>query len=67
LGSVTSGLPYPFLNNLGGGDRAMFYAGNIVTAFVVLAVFAGVARAVRRWLPAPPAPASLRDSRDSAG
>lgn len=66
-GSVTSGLPYPFLNNLGGSDRAMFYAGNIVTAFVVLAVFAGVAWSVRRWLPAPPAPAGLRDSQGNAG
>ncbi|MFQ6551012.1 hypothetical protein AAD018_001535 [Aestuariibius insulae] len=50
-GSVTSGLPYPFLNNLALTDRLGFYATNIVTALVLLAVFAGLAWAIRRALP----------------
>jgi hypothetical protein len=52
-GSVTSGLPYPFLNNLELADRLVFYAVNIATGIVLLLFFAGVAWIIRRSLPAP--------------
>lgn len=52
-GTVTSGLPYPFLNNLELADRAVFYATNFATAIVLLALYAGIAWAVRRRFPAP--------------
>lgn len=50
VGSVTTGLPYPFLNNLVFADRAVFYATNLVVALVLLVVFAGLARLIRRVL-----------------
>lgn len=40
-GTVTSGLPYPFLNSLEFPDRAVFYATNIGSALFVLALLAG--------------------------
>lgn len=40
LGTVTSGLPYPFLNSLELADRLGFYGTNIVVALVVLFSFA---------------------------
>lgn len=55
-GIVTSGLPYPFLNNLEFADRAVFYATNFVTAFAILMLYAGIAWVVRRRSPAPAAP-----------
>lgn len=55
-GLVTSGLPYPFLNNLEFGERVVFYATNFVTAFAILLLYAGIAWAVRRRSPAPVAP-----------
>ncbi|WP_296426871.1 hypothetical protein [Yoonia sp.] len=48
VGVVTSGLPYPFLNNLELPQRAIFYATNIATAVVLLFLFAGLTWAVRR-------------------
>ncbi|WP_299727837.1 hypothetical protein [uncultured Tateyamaria sp.] len=39
VGSVTSGLPYPFLNNLELPERAMFYVVNAGTALGLLVVF----------------------------
>ncbi len=41
-GSVTSGLPYPFLNSLELSGRAVFYATNIGVAVAVLLIFAGI-------------------------
>ena len=53
MGSVTSGLSYPFLNDLEFPARANFYGLNFATAAVLLLVFAGIAWLVRRFLPAP--------------
>lgn len=50
VGSVTTGLPYPFLNNLEFGERAVFYGSNFVFALIVLLVFASIAWLVRRFL-----------------
>ena len=66
-GTVTSGLPYPFLNNLPWDGRQGFYLTNFAAAAVLLLVFAGIAWAVRRWVPAPAMPPAPRGSRDSAG
>lgn len=38
-GTVTSGLPYPFLNNMEMADRMVFYAVNAGTALALLMVF----------------------------
>ncbi len=43
-GTVTSGLPYPFLNSMELAERAVFYAGNFAIALVVLAILAGLSR-----------------------
>ncbi len=56
LGDVTSGLPYPFLNNLELPQRMIFYGSNIATAIVLLLIYAGLACAVRRRFPAPVTP-----------
>ncbi len=54
-GSVTSGLPYRFLNNLPWDGRAGFYVTNIVVAVVLLCVFTALAWAIRRMFPTPEA------------
>lgn len=51
VGTVTSGLPYPFLNNLELSGRAVFYGSNFVIGVVLLLVFAGVAWLIRRTFP----------------
>ena len=51
LGSVTSGLPYPFLNNLELPERAVFYATNFVTGIILLLIYAVIAWAFRRRFP----------------
>lgn len=56
VGLVTSGLPYPFLNNLEFADRLTFYGINLATGLILLFVFAGIAWVVRRYLPAPAMP-----------
>jgi hypothetical protein len=56
VGSVTSGLPYRFLNNLELADRASFYVTNLVTGLVILCVYAVVAWSVRRRFPVPAMP-----------
>jgi hypothetical protein len=56
LGSVTSGLPYPFLNNLELPERMVFYATNLVTGVILLLIYAALAWAVRRRFPAPVVP-----------
>ncbi|MEL6610389.1 MAG: hypothetical protein AAFO93_15900 [Pseudomonadota bacterium] len=48
IGSVTTGLPYPFLNNLELAGRLEFYGVNVVTALVVLAVFFALGWVMRR-------------------
>jgi len=56
VGSVTSGLPYPFLNNMELSERAVFYAANAGMALGLLVVFAGMGallfRVIRPQLPA---------------
>ena len=39
VGSVTSGLPYPFLNDMIFTERALFYATTIATALMMYAGF----------------------------
>jgi len=48
MGSVTSGLPYPFLNDLDLLGRATFYGVNFGVAVVVLFGFAAVAAVMRK-------------------
>lgn len=52
-GTVTSGLPYRFLNNMEVADRAVYYAMNVGVAMVFLLGFAALAWAVRRLIPTP--------------
>ena len=47
-GRVTSGLPYPFLNNMEAGDRLVFYAGWLAGAVLILIAFWAAARVIRR-------------------
>ena len=56
VGSVTTGIPYPFLNNMELPERLTFYGVNIVTALVLLLVFAALAWLIKRFLPAPAMP-----------
>lgn len=55
-GSMTSGLPYPFLNSLEVGDRMGFYVTNLTFGAALLLLYAGTAWAVRRRFPVPVAP-----------
>ena len=55
-GSVTSGLPYPFLNNLEFADRVVFYASNFAVATVLMLAYAALAWTIRRMSPAPAMP-----------
>ncbi|SMY08268.1 hypothetical protein [Flavimaricola marinus] len=55
VGSVTTGLPYKFLNNLEPAGRIEFYVTNVLVAMAVLALFSGLAWAIRRALPRPEA------------
>ncbi len=47
-GSVTSGLPYPFLNSMELDERLSFYGSNMVMALLVLAGFALLNLMIRR-------------------
>jgi hypothetical protein len=51
-GIVTSGLPYPFLNNLELADRMGFYITNVTVGIVLLLIFASIAWVFRRRFPA---------------
>lgn len=51
LGSVTSGLPYPFLNSMEWGERLNFYLFNAGTSLAVLAVFGLIAAVLYRVWP----------------
>ncbi|PUB17013.1 hypothetical protein [Yoonia sediminilitoris] len=55
-GTVTSGLPYPFLNDLELVPRMIFYGTNMATGLVLLLVFATISWAIRRRLPVPAVP-----------
>lgn len=48
VGSVATGFPYPFLNNLDFSGRAEFYATTAVTGFVFLGLFGAAAWGTRR-------------------
>ncbi|MEO0486523.1 MAG: hypothetical protein AAF092_11485 [Pseudomonadota bacterium] len=48
IGTVTTGLPYPFLNNLELSGRIEFYATNSVVALVLLGVFFALGWGVKR-------------------
>lgn len=49
-GSVTSGLPYPFLNSMEWPDRATFYVMNSGTALALLGIFGLISAALfRLW------------------
>ncbi len=52
-GTLSSGLPYPFLNNLEFADRAVFYGSNFAIGVVLLLIYAGIAWGFRRRSPAP--------------
>jgi hypothetical protein len=52
VGTVTSGLPYPFLNDLALSGRAIFYGSYFIVGLVLLVVFAGIAWLIRRTFPA---------------
>jgi len=54
--SVTSGLPYPFLNDLELPQRAVFYASNLAVGVLVLLIFASIAWGVRKLLSEPKLP-----------
>ena len=55
-GSVTSGLPYPFLNDLAFDGRMDFYITNVAVGIVLLGIFAAIARGVRRLGSSPATP-----------
>lgn len=61
-GTVTTGLPYPFLNSLPFEARTIFYATNFGMAVVVLLGFTGAAWLIRRFLPRAKAPEARSDS-----
>jgi len=51
VGSVTSGLPYPFLNSMELSGRAVFYATNAATGIAVLGVFTVIMWVALRFIP----------------
>jgi hypothetical protein len=69
VGTVTSGLPYPFLNSLEISGRATFYVSNGAVSVVLLLVFAGLMWAIDRFRQALPATATAAqpDSSGNAG
>ncbi|MEM6477800.1 MAG: hypothetical protein AAF647_02015 [Pseudomonadota bacterium] len=48
IGSVTTGLPYPFLNSMELADRIRFYAVNTALALGLLGLFFGLGRLIKR-------------------
>ena len=52
-GSVTSGLPYPFLNNLELPGRVTFYGVNLGVAVLVLLGVTALCMALNRLFPRP--------------
>ncbi|MBE3640237.1 androgen-induced gene 1 family protein [Mangrovicoccus algicola] len=49
VGTVTTGLPYPFLNDMAPGRRAGFYGATFAGGVVLIPVFWGIGR-LRRYL-----------------
>ncbi len=47
VGSITSGLPYPFLNNMEIGDRIRFYVTSFIMALGIVGLGWGISRMVR--------------------
>ena len=47
-GSVTSGMPYPFLNDLAFDARMEFYVTNLAVGILLLGIFAAIAFGARR-------------------
>ena len=47
-GTVTTGLPYPFLNSMEWPERAGFYGTNIIMALGLLFALAAIARVIRQ-------------------
>ena len=66
-GTVTSGLPYRFLNSLEPADRAAFYAGNLAAAWGLLAGFWLLAWIIRRSLRPEAARPARSGNRDRSG
>ncbi|MEL6959026.1 MAG: hypothetical protein AAGL89_08775 [Pseudomonadota bacterium] len=66
FGSVTSGLAYPFLNDLDMLERSVFYGGNFAVAICVLMGFWLAALSVRYLVPVPEGREGLIDNRDNA-
>jgi len=52
IGRVTSGLPYPFLNDMDIAGRTQFYCTTLATAIVFYSVCYGIAWMMRRFRPA---------------
>ncbi|MEL6519320.1 MAG: hypothetical protein AAFQ66_00035 [Pseudomonadota bacterium] len=50
IGSVTSGLPYPFLNEMEFQARLVFYAINLAAAWILYGLFAVIAGLIRRHM-----------------
>jgi len=48
VGDVTTGLPYPFLNDMAQPDRMVFYATTIGTAIVFLGIGWGISFIIKR-------------------
>lgn len=51
MGTITSGLPYPFLNDLELPGRMVFYGSNLVIGLVILFTYAGLAWLIRQRIP----------------
>ena len=66
-GTVTSGLPYPFLNNLDLADRMVFYGSNVGIGIVLILIYTVIGWAIRRSPLPHTVPEVLRDNRDKAG
>ncbi|MBM7068972.1 hypothetical protein [Actibacterium sp. 188UL27-1] len=66
IGSVTSGLPYPFLNDMEAQARAIFYCINLAVAWILYVIFAVLAAGVRRLSRPPIKPSDPPGSPDSA-
>ncbi len=65
-GTVTQGLPYPFLNSLLPADRITVYGTYFLAAAVLLMVFTGIAWGVRRLFPRSKGRQALPDSPGNA-
>ncbi|MEL6099674.1 MAG: hypothetical protein AAFR68_00010 [Pseudomonadota bacterium] len=50
-GTVTNGLPYPFLNSMELSERAVFYVANVGVALTLLLCFAALGWLIYRVLP----------------